>query len=90
MNILDSLLVGGIFAFLILPALIYKQGWLALVFLVFGLCFGLIEFLSVKFTGLSVSQHFWALRGENYRHALTIAICMLIAWLFLLAHFMVK
>lgn len=85
-----TLEVSGIFLFLIVPALIMKQWWLAGMFFVFGLCFGIGEALSVHFSGLSISQHFWALRDISYGKALIVAICMQIAWAFLIIHFMVK
>jgi len=89
-KLLTALNVGAIFLFLLGPALFFKQYWLAGVFFAFGLCFGIIEGLSVKFSGLSVSQHFWALRDAHYGSALTVAICMVIAWAFLIGHFMIK
>ena len=89
-KLLTTLQVSGIFLFLIVPALIYKQWWLAGMFFVFGLCFGIGEALAIKFSGLSLSQHFWVLRQANYGGALTVAICMVIAWTLLILHFMVK
>lgn len=72
--------------FLILPAL-FGQWWLFGVFLLFFFCFGIVEFLAVKFTGKSVSQKFWALKEKNKTAAWIIVIGMLLAWLALLIHF---
>lgn len=82
--------VGAIFLFLWLPALLTKQWWLFLMFFGFGLVFGIVELLAIKMSGLSISQHLWALREENYWKAMFVAICMAIGWGFLIYHFMVK
>ena len=68
------------------PALWVHQYWLAFVFAVFFLCFGLVEWMAVKKTGRSVSQQFWAY-SEHHRFG---AVCVLggmaIAWIALLMH----
>jgi hypothetical protein len=89
-SLTTTLEISGIFIFLIVPALIMKQYWLAGMFFVFGMCFGIGEALSVQFSGLSISQHFWVLRDASYIKALIVAICMQIAWTLLIVHFMVK
>jgi hypothetical protein len=89
-KLLTTIQISTLFALLIIPAIIYKQYWLAGMFFVFGVCFGIGEALAVKFTGLSISQHFWLLKDTNFQGALIVSICMLIAWIILLIHFMVK
>jgi hypothetical protein len=89
-SLITTLEVSGIFLFLIVPALIMKQYWLAGMFFVFGLCFGIGEGLSVHFSGLSISQHVWILREQSYIKALILVICMQIAWSLLIAHFIIK
>ncbi len=78
--------VGG----LLIPSAIFKQWWLFSVFLVFFVIFGIIEFISTKVTGKTVSQHFWALKKKNSTAAWVIAGCMLLSWLSLIWHFMDK
>jgi len=73
-------------ACLLVPALIFKQWWLFSVFLVFGICFGLIEWFAVMKTGKSISQQFWAFSLEHKWKAIIILGNMLIAWMALLAH----
>ena len=81
--IFSILCAGG----LLIPSAIFKQWWLFAVFMVFFVCFGLIEWLAVKFSGMSVSQHFWAFSLQNKTGAIIILVCMLISWLSLLWHF---
>lgn len=83
-EILFVVILAGCF---FIPPLIFGQYWLFSVFLVFFLCFGLIEWLAVKYTGKTVSQKFWALSKKNKKAGWIIIICMLIAWLALLYHF---
>ena len=86
---LEALPVIGIFIFLVGPSIIFRQWWLCAVFTVFGLCFGVIEAIANKFTGKTVSQHFWALKDKNKKAALIIVSCMVIAWGLLIFHFWV-
>lgn len=76
------LLAGG----LLVPAGIAKQWWLFGVFMVFFACFGLVEWLSIKLTDKSVSQHFWAYSGKNKTMGWIVLAGMLIGWLSLLWH----
>lgn len=76
------LLAGG----LLIPSAIAKQWWLLSVFLVFFFCFGLIEWLAVSKTDLSVSQHFWEYSMINPIGAWFVLAGMLIGWLALLLH----
>lgn len=75
---------------LLVPSVIFKQWWLFTVFITFFVCFGLIEWLSVLKSGMSVSQHFWAFSLQNKAGAIIILIFMLISWLSLLYHFSIK
>ena len=81
--IFSILCAGG----LLIPATIFKQWWLFTVFIVFFICFGLIEWIAVSKSGLSVSQHFWQFSLQNKTGAIIILVCMLISWLSLIWHF---
>lgn len=70
------------------PPAIFGQWWLFGVFLLFFGCFGVVELVAKAKTGKTVSQHFWALKKKNKVAAWIIVVCMLIAWLSLLWHFM--
>ena len=85
---LEAIPVIGIFVLLLGPSAYYKQWWLFAVFLVFGVIFGIIEVVSVKVSGKSVSQHVWALKRKNPKSVYIITATMLIAWLLLIAHFL--
>lgn len=89
-KLLTIIEISTLFLLLIVPAIIYRQYWLAGMFFIFGLVFGIGEVLAIKFTGLSISQQFWQLRDVAYGEALIVTCSMLIAWLLLLTHFMVK
>ena len=80
------LLVGG----LLVPVAVVGQWWLFSVFMVFFVCFGLVEWLAVKKTGLSVSQHFWEFSKKNKVKAWIVLGSMLVAWLALLWHLAIK
>lgn len=82
-EILFSIICAG---GLLLPTAIYKQWWLFLVFLTFFICFGLIEFLAVKFSGHSVSQNFWIFSQANFKGGIIVLVCMLVSWVSLLIH----
>lgn len=68
----------------LLPPAIFGQWWLFGVFLLFFCCFGLVEFIAVKKTGKTVSQHVWKL--PKWKRWI-IVIGMQIAWFALLWHF---
>jgi len=87
---LKNLPVIGVFVFLMGPAVYFHQYWLALVFLVFGICFGLIELIAIKVTGKTVSKHFWEFRDTHPKSAWLIAISMILAWSCLIFHFMIQ
>ena len=72
----------------LVPPIIFAQWWLLGVFVAFFMCFGVIEVVSKKKSGKTVSQHFWALKDRNKVGAWIIAVSMLIAWLALLWHFL--
>lgn len=76
------LLVGG----LLVPVALVGQWWLFAVFCVFFVCFGVVEFLAVKFSNRSVSQKFWDWSKDNKGKALAVLGFMLVAWLALLWH----
>ena len=72
--------------FLLVPSLIYKEYMLALAFIVFGLVFGFIEYISVYYTGHTVSQHMWDLMATNKKEGMIILGCMLLGWVCLITH----
>jgi len=71
---------------LLVPPLVFKQWGLFAVFMVFGIIFGLIEWISVVKTGKTISQHFWVFSQEHKLKGFIILGGMLVAWLSLLAH----
>lgn len=76
-------LVGGF----LIPSAIFKQWRLFFVFLLFFVCFGLMEWLSVIQTGKTISQHFWVLDAANPTAGWIIVGGMALAWISLLIHF---
>jgi hypothetical protein len=86
MEIMEILFVLAVAGGMLLPPLLFKQFRLFFVFLVFFLIFGLMEWLSVAQTDMSISQHFWVLNSENPAGAWIVIIGMAIGWLALLYH----
>ena len=80
--IFAAIMIGA----LLVPSALFGQWWLFSVFAVFGICFGFIEWLAVKRTGKTVSQHFWKFSESHKVKAIIILVGMLIAWLALLFH----
>ena len=70
------------------PTAYFQQWWLFGVFAVFFACFGVIEFMAVKISKKTVSQHFWALKENNPKAAWIIISGMIVGWIALLWHFM--
>jgi hypothetical protein len=68
------------------PTAFFGQWWLFSVFMIFFMIFGLVEYVSVKKTDLSVSQHFWEFSKKNKIKACLILGGMLVGWLALLFH----
>jgi len=68
------------------PALWAKQYRLALVFLIFFIILGGMEWLSIVQTDLSISQHMWELSETSPIKAWLILGGMFIAWMVLLFH----
>jgi hypothetical protein len=85
-SILEIIFVAGMFLLLLVPSAIFGQWWLFLVFMVFGIIFGLIEWIAKSKTGKTVSQHFWDFSKKHKVKAIIILVCMFIAWVFLLIH----
>ena len=84
---IEALPIIVLFGLLLGPAAYFGQWWLFAVFLAFGLIFGIIEVVSIKVSGKSVSQHFWALKDKSPRKAIIILVCMVVAWGLLILHF---
>jgi len=74
------------FILFIVPSIIYKEFFLTLTFIVFGLVFGFIEFLADHYTGMTVSQHLWEMLKTNKKEVWIILGCMLLGWICLLLH----
>jgi len=74
----------------LIPSALFGQWWLFGVFMLFFVCFGIVELLAVKFTGETVSQKFWKLRDKNKGKAWIVVIGMLVGWLALLYHFIIQ
>jgi hypothetical protein len=83
-EILFIIVLGGGF---LIPTALFKQWRLFSVFAVFFAVFGLLEWLSVAQTGMSISQHFWALDNVNPAAGWWIVGGMAIGWAALLIHF---
>ena len=83
---MSNLLLVAMFLFFTIPAIIYKQYFLALAFVIFGLVFGFVEYLADYYTGSTVSQHLWALIKEHSYKGYTIIGFMLLGWICLLLH----
>lgn len=83
---MEILFIIIMFALWLIPSAIYGQWWLFGSFLLFGICFGLLEYISYEVTGDTVSQHFWKWSVNNKREAWITLGCMLAGWLMLLLH----
>lgn len=79
-------LVGGF----LIPTAIFKQWRLFTVFMVFFAIFGLLEWLSIAQTGMSISQHFWNFDEGNPIGGWIVIGGMGIGWLALLLHFKLR
>lgn len=88
MNIGELLFVIALAGGFLVPTALFGQWWLFSTFAIFFVCFGIVEFLAVKFTKKTVSQHFWDLKRKNPKGALIIVGGMLLGWIALIAHFM--
>jgi hypothetical protein len=73
-------------AFFIIPSVIYKEYFLTLTFIVFGLVFGFMEYMSDYYTGHTVSQHLWDLMLEHKYKGIIIIVGMALGWACLLLH----
>jgi hypothetical protein len=76
-------MMGGFF--LITP-IIYKEYFLALAFMIFGLVFGFTEFCASFYTGKTISQHLWYLLVTHEWKGIVILTSMVLAWACLIAH----
>ena len=83
---MSNLLLVAMFLFWIVPMLLFKEYMLGLAFIIFGLVFGFVEFLSHFYTGKTVSQQVWALITSCHWKGYLLLFCMLCGWLCLLAH----
>jgi hypothetical protein len=79
-------LAGGF----LIPTIIFKQWRLFWVFMIFFICFGLCEWLSVVQTGKTISQHFWYFDEGNPAGGWWIVGGMAVGWIALLLHFKLR
>jgi hypothetical protein len=56
------------------------------VFLAFNIIFGITELLYVKYTGLTISQHFWNFAQKSRWKAIVVLASMIIMWIALILH----
>jgi len=56
------------------------------VFASFNIIFGATEILLKKFTGKTVSQHFWTYKGKHPGKAIAILVSMAVMWTALILH----
>jgi hypothetical protein len=63
---------------------------LSLAFIIFGLVFGFVEFLSNYYTGKTVSQMMWQLMTTNKKEGMLVIGCMAAAWVCLLLHLAIR
>ena len=82
----EILFIIGVFILFLVPSALFGQWWLFSVFMVFGIIFGLLEWLATIKTGKTVSQQFWALKEKSPIKAWIILASMLGAWILLLCH----
>lgn len=87
MGIGEILFIAALVGGFLVPSALCKQWRLFFVFLIFFLCFGLCEWLSVAQTGMSISQHFWKLDSANPTAGWFVVGGMAVAWIALLIHF---
>ena len=83
---MSNLLLVFMFLLFVIPAVIYKEYMLALSFIIYGLVFGFVEYLSHYYTGKTVSQQMWALIADHKYKGYIIIGCMLLGWVCLLLH----
>ena len=88
MKIGEILFIAALAGGFLIPTALFKHWWLFATFAVFFVCFGVVEALSVHFTGKSISQKFWSLKKTNPKAAWIIIGGMAIGWIALLLHFM--
>jgi hypothetical protein len=74
------------FLFFTIPAIIYKQYFLTLTFIIFGLVFGFIEYAAHYYIGKTISQQIWTLIVEHQYKGMIILGGMLLGWICLLLH----
>jgi hypothetical protein len=76
-----------IIALLLMPitAFVFGQPWLGATFVVFYICFGIIEVIAKAKSGKTVSGHVWEL--PMWKRLLVIA-SMIIGWSSLILHFL--
>jgi Mn2+/Fe2+ NRAMP family transporter len=59
---------------------------LFIVFMVFGACFGVVEWIAKAKSGQTVSQHFWTWAKTHRWQSWVLLGSMLVGWLALLVH----
>ena len=86
----EIVFIIAMFLLLLVPPAIFGQWWLFAVFMIFGVCFGIVELVCKAVTDKTISQHFWEWSVNNKKQAWFVLGCMLLSWLMLLYHFAIK
>lgn len=87
---MSNILLILMFLFFTIPAVIYKQYFLALAFVIFGIVFGFVEYAAHYYTGHTVSQQLWDLIVAHQYKGVIILVGMLLGWICLLLHLGIK
>jgi Mn2+/Fe2+ NRAMP family transporter len=89
MKISEVLFIVALAGGFLVPSAVAGQWWLFGVFMIFFCCFGLVEWIAVKMSRKSVSQHFWKLMDEHPVQAWIIIAGMIMGWVALILHFII-
>lgn len=87
---MSNLLLVLMFSFWMIPSLIYQQYFLTLGFIIYGLVFGFVEFLSDYALDFTVSQQLTGLGVDHPEKMKTVIGFLILGWLCLMLHFGVK
>lgn len=84
---MSNLLLVAMFLFLTVPPFCFGQTFLSLAFCIYGGVFGFEEFLSDKYTGMTVSQQIWQLILAKSKKGYKLLGFMLLGCISWLLHF---
>ena len=83
---MGNILLIAMGAFWIFGMVFSKEFFLGLVFIIFGLVFGFVEFMAKYYTGRTVSQQVLDLVQAHHIKGMILLACMLAGWICLLFH----